>query len=127
MRHLKFIVGVILAISSIGALAQESARTVQYHSQDIVAIRAKVKYTTLIELPTTEKIMEAATGDKDFWIVDVVGNFCFVHPAKQGISSNLNLITDKGNTHCPPPDRNPDKYRLLKGDIVVARTGATTG
>jgi type IV secretion system protein VirB9 len=43
--------------------------------------------------------MEAATGDKDFWIVDVVGNFCFVHPAKQGISSNLNLITDKGNIY----------------------------
>jgi type IV secretion system protein VirB9 len=82
-----------------GSLGQESARTVQYHSQDIVAIRAKVKYTTLIELPTTEKIMEAATGDKDFWIVDVVGNFCFVHPAKQGIASNLNLITDKGNIY----------------------------
>ena len=50
-------------------------------------------------LPPTEKIMEAATGDKDFWIVDVVGNFCFVHPAKAGISSNLNLITDKGNIY----------------------------
>ena len=62
-------------------------------------IRATVKYTTLIEGPPTEKIMEAATGDKDFWIVDVVGNFCFVHPAKQGISSNLNLITDKGNIY----------------------------
>jgi type IV secretion system protein VirB9 len=99
MRLLKSIVNVVLAVSSIGALAQESARTVQYHSQDIVAIRAKVKYTTLIELPTTEKIMEAATGDKDFWIVDVVGNFCFVHPAKQGIASNLNLITDKGNIY----------------------------
>jgi type IV secretion system protein VirB9 len=99
MRLLKSIVNVVLAVSSIGALAQESARTVQYHSQDIVAIRAKVKYTTLIELPTTEKIMEAATGDKDFWIVDVVGNFCFLHPAKQGIASNLNLITDKGNIY----------------------------
>jgi type IV secretion system protein VirB9 len=88
-----------LVFSSIGAFAQDSARTVQYHSQDIVPIRAKVKYTTLIELPTTEKIMEAATGDKEFWIVDVVGNFCFVHPAKQGISSNLNLITDKGNIY----------------------------
>jgi hypothetical protein len=44
-----------------------------------------------------KKIMEAATGDKDFWVVDVVGNFCFVHPAKAGISSNLNIITDKGN------------------------------
>jgi len=96
---MKFIVNVVLAVSSIAASGQESARTVQYHSQDIVAIRAKVKYTTLIELPTTEKIMQAATGDKDFWIVDVVGNFCFVHPAKPGISSNLNLITDKGNIY----------------------------
>ena len=79
--------------------AGDSARTVQYHSQDIVPIHAKLKYTTLIVVPPTEKIMEAATGDKDFWIVDVVGNFCFVHPAKQGISSNLNLITDKGNIY----------------------------
>jgi type IV secretion system protein VirB9 len=100
MRHLKFGINCVLVVFSIvSALAQESARTVQYHSQDIVAIRAKVKYTTLIELPTTEKIMEAATGDKDFWIVDVVNNFCFVHPAKPGISSNLNLITDKGNIY----------------------------
>ena len=99
MRSMKFIIDSVLLVSSIGVVAQDSARTVQYHSQDIIPIRAKVKYTTLIELPTTEKIMEAATGDKDFWIVDVVGNFCFVHPAKQGISSNLNLITDKGNIY----------------------------
>jgi type IV secretory pathway VirB9-like protein len=99
MPHLKFVINCALIFSSIGTLAQESARTVQYHSEDIVPIRAKVKYTTLIELPTSEKIMQAATGDKDFWIVDVLGNFCFVHPAKPGISSNLNLITDKGNIY----------------------------
>src|ERR1700692_4426714 len=99
MRYLKFVINCALVFSSVGVFAQESARTVQYHSQDIIPIRAKVKYTTLIELPTTEKIMEAATGDKDFWVVDVVGNFCFVHPAKAGISSNLNLITDKGNIY----------------------------
>ncbi len=89
-----------MSISSTVAIAQDAlARTVQYHSQDIVPIHAKLKYTTLIEVPPTEKIMEAATGDKDFWVVDVVGNFCFVHPAKAGISSNLNLITDKGNIY----------------------------
>ena len=99
MRHPKFVIHCVLVIVSIGAVAQESARTVQYHFEDIVPIRAKIKYTTLIELPATEKIMEAATGDKDFWIVDVVGNFCFVHPAKPGISSNLNLITDKENIY----------------------------
>jgi type IV secretion system protein VirB9 len=92
--------GIALGLSSAVAVAQDaSARTVQYHSQDIVPIHAKLKYTTLIEVPPTEKIMEAATGDKDFWVVDVVGNFCFVHPAKAGISSNLNLITDKGNIY----------------------------
>ena len=99
MQHLKFVIHCALVVSSIGVFAQESARTVQYHSEDIVPIRAKVKYTTLIELPTSEKIMQAATGDKDFWIVDVVANFCFVHPAKPGISSNLNLITDKGTIY----------------------------
>jgi type IV secretory pathway VirB9-like protein len=91
---------VLTLASPTATFAQDtSARAVQYHSQDIVPIHAKLKYTTLIEIPPTEKIMEAATGDKDFWIVDVVGNFCFVHPAKAGISSNLNLITDKGNIY----------------------------
>jgi type IV secretory pathway VirB9-like protein len=91
---------VALALTPVAAVAQDAtARTVQYHESDIVPIHAKLKYTTLIELPSTEKIMEAATGDKDFWVVDVVGNFCFVHPAKEGIASNLNLITDKGNIY----------------------------
>ena len=89
-----------LTLSPLAGKAQDaSARTVQYHSQDIVPIHAKLKYTTLIELPPTEKIMEATVGDKDFWIVDVVGNFCFLHPAKAGIASNLNLITDRGNIY----------------------------
>ena len=79
--------------------ADSTARTILYHAKDIVNIRAKVKYTTLIQLPATEKIIEAATGDKEFWIIDVVGNFCFVHPAKKDIRSNLNLITDKGNIY----------------------------
>ena len=101
MKNLKTtVIAIMLTIlGSVAVHAQTASRTVAYHSQDIVPIRAKVKYTTLIVIPATEKIMEAATGDKDFWIVDVVGNFCFVHPAKQGISSNLNLITDKGNIY----------------------------
>ena len=101
MKHLKT-TAIAIMLATLGSLAlhaQTASRTVAYHSQDIVPIRAKVKYTTLIVIPATEKIMEAATGDKDFWIVDVVGNFCFVHPAKPGINSNLNLITDKGNIY----------------------------
>ena len=100
MKRSLVFANILVVLSLLLPWRRKSARTVQYHSQDIVPIRAKLKYTTLIEVPPTEKIMEAATGDKEFWIVDVVGNFCFVHPAKSGISSNLNLITDKGNIYC---------------------------
>ena len=101
MKNLKTTtIAVMFAIvGSVAVCAQTASRNVSYHSQDIVPIRAKVKYTTLIVVPATEKIMEAATGDKEFWIVDVVGNFCFVQPAKAGISSNLTLSTDKGNIY----------------------------
>jgi type IV secretory pathway VirB9-like protein len=99
MKLLTVVAALAVAFSTLAGEAQQSARTVQYHAQDIVAIKGKLRYTTLIQVPATEKIMEAATGDKDFWIVDVVGNFCFVHPAKAGINSNLNLITDHGNIY----------------------------
>jgi type IV secretion system protein VirB9 len=99
MKRLTTALAILLATLGGVAYAQTTSRNVAYHSQDIVPIHAKVKYTTLIVIPASEKIMEAATGDKDFWIVDVVGNFCFVHPAKAGINSNLNLITDKGNIY----------------------------
>jgi type IV secretion system protein VirB9 len=99
MLHKQLLPVLIVSATSVLTAQEPSARTVEYHAQDIVPIHAKLKYTTLIEVPLTEKIMEAATGDKEFWIVDVVGNFCFVHPAKAHISSNLNLITDKGNIY----------------------------
>lgn len=93
------IVPLLLGLAATVAHGQQSARIVKYHANDIVSVRAKMRYTTLIELPSTEKIMEVATGDKDFWIVDAVGNYCFLHPAKEGIHSNLNLITDHGSVY----------------------------
>ena len=93
------IVPLLLGLAATVAHGQQTARLVKYHANDIVSVRAKMRYTTLIELPGTEKILEVATGDKDFWIIDTVGNYCFLHPAKEGIQSNLNLITDKGTVY----------------------------
>jgi type IV secretion system protein VirB9 len=132
MKRIIAFANILVVFISLNCAAQESARTVQYHSQDIVPIRAKLKFTTLIEVPPTEKIMEAATGDKKFLIVDVVCNFCFVHPAKSGINSNLNLITDKGNIYSftlqdisASPD-NPDLKVIVQPadqSAIVAASG----
>ena len=93
------IIPLLLGLAATVAHGQQTARLVKYHANDIVSVRAKMRYTTLIQLPSTEKILEVATGDKDFWIIDTVGNYCFLHPAKEGIHSNLNLITDKGTVY----------------------------
>lgn len=89
----------LLAGASLLSAADSATRVVHYHPNDIVPIRAKLRYTTLVEIQSGEKIMEAATGDRDFWIIEAVQNYCFLHPAKTGIHSNLNLITDKGNVY----------------------------
>jgi type IV secretion system protein VirB9 len=93
------VIPLLIGLAATVAHGQQTARVVKYHANDIVSVRAKLRYTTLIELPSTEKILEVATGDKDFWIIDTVGNYCFLHPAKEGIHSNLNLITDKGSVY----------------------------
>jgi len=97
--HRSPILPLVLGLVATVAHGQQQARVVKYHANDIVSVRAKMRYTTLIQLPPTEKILEVATGDKDFWIIDAIGNYCFLHPAKEGIHSNLNLITDKGTVY----------------------------
>jgi len=75
------------------------ARVVKYSQNDIVSVRAKIRFSTLIVLPEGEEILDFTTGDKDFWIVNGVHNLCFIHPAQAGISTNLNLITANGHVY----------------------------
>jgi type IV secretory pathway VirB9-like protein len=77
----------------------DSARTVQYGDVDIIQIHAKLRFSTLIVLPANEEILDATTGDKEFWIINGSHNLCYLHPAQQGIRSNLNLITATGHVY----------------------------
>jgi type IV secretory pathway VirB9-like protein len=79
--------------------ATESARVVKYNQDDIITVHAKVRYSTLIVLPENEEILDFTTGDKDFWIINGAHNLCYIHPAKTGIRSNLNLITASGHVY----------------------------
>jgi len=48
--------------------ATDTARVVKYGQNDIVAVKAKLRYSTLIILPEKEEILNFTTGDKEFWI-----------------------------------------------------------
>jgi len=79
--------------------ATETARVVKYAKEDIVPVRAKLRFSTLIVLPEDEEILDFTTGDKEFWIINGSHNLCYVHPAQAGIRSNLNLITASGHVY----------------------------
>lgn len=81
------------------AHAAPGARTVSYADTDIIPVHAKVRFSTLIVLPASEEILDATTGDKEFWIINGAHNLCYLHPAQQGIRSNLNLITSAGHVY----------------------------
>src|SRR5262249_39130290 len=95
---------------------------------DIVAVHAKLRFSTLIVLPDDEEILDFTTGDREFWIINGSHNLCYVHPAQAGIDSNLNLITASGHVYSfllteitSDPQAQPD----LKLFIEPKETGAS--
>src|SRR5439155_17881614 len=56
----------------------------------------RLRYTTMIVLPEGEEILDVVCGDKDFWVVSATQNMAHVKPAKEGSSTNLNLVTGTG-------------------------------
>src|SRR5437879_12820594 len=86
--------------AALPTLAQTGvARTVKYSQQDVIAVHAKLRYSTLIVLPQNEEILDFATGDKEFWIINGAHNLCYVHPAQSGIRSDLHLIMSTGRVY----------------------------
>ena len=55
-----------------------SGRIIQYGERDVVPVRARLRFTTLIVLPKNEQIMDFVCGDKEFWVVNGAQNFAYV-------------------------------------------------
>jgi type IV secretory pathway VirB9-like protein len=113
--------------------ATETARVVKYSKEDIVPVRAKLRFSTLIVLPDDEEILDFTTGDKEFWIINGSHNLCYVHPAQAGIRSNLNLITATGHVYSfvlteisNDPNAEPDLKIFVEpkeGSGIAAKSG----
>src|SRR6202161_2924764 len=103
LAFVRVVAMVVLSVfaSSLSAAraATEAARVVKYSKEDIVPVRAKLRFSTLIVLPEDEEIVDFTTGDKEFWIINGAHNLCYVHRAQAGIRSNLNLITASGHVY----------------------------
>src|SRR5947209_2622699 len=117
-KYACILVGGFLTATSIGASAQATkhvplsrapleaalsdppaASVIGYNDRDVVPVKTKLRFTTLIILPKNEQILDFTCGDKEFWVVNGNQNFAFIKPAKAGARTNLNLITASGNVY----------------------------
>jgi type IV secretion system protein VirB9 len=123
----------ILSLGVSGLSATTAARVVKYAKEDIVPVRAKLRFSTLIVLPEDEEILDFTTGDKEFWVINGAHNLCYVHPAQAGIRSNLNLITASGHVYSfllteisNEPSAEPDLKLFIEpkeGSTVAVNSG----
>ena len=92
-----------LALACVGYLSGAepnlTSRTVPYHNTDVVPINTELRFTTLVELPKEETIMEVTCGDKDYWATNWTANLAYIKPAKAGGRTNFNIITTSGNVY----------------------------
>ena len=71
-------------------------REVTASERSLVPLNTKVRYTTMVLLPEGEEILDVVCGDRDFWVISAAQNIAHVKPAKEGASTNLNLVTASG-------------------------------
>src|SRR5260370_40243512 len=104
----------VFALVIVGALAFHPARTlaataaarvVKYGKEDIIPVRGKLRFSTLIVLPESEEIVEFTTGDKEFWIINGSHNHIYRAPAATGTCSNLYLSNTTRSGHTIPVTR----------------------
>lgn len=91
MRLAAIVLGFALAAS-----AAEEVKVVRYHDRDLIPIKTKLRFTTLVLLPPGEEIDEVSCGDKQYWVIEGKGNILHLKPAKEGATTNVNVVLKSG-------------------------------
>ena len=72
--------------------AQKKPTVERLGESDLLTVKTKVRFSTLIVLPEGEEISEVTCGDKDYWVIEAKDNAVFVKPAKEGAMTNVNVM-----------------------------------
>ena len=87
-----------LAAAFLGT-ARLEARHVEAGPDEVIEVRARLRFATAIVLPEDERILDWVCGDAEYWSVQGTANLAFVKPTAAEIRTNVTLVTDKGNVY----------------------------
>ena len=94
------------AIALLGAIvippatsAAASKRVIVDGPGQVVEISCRVRYTTTIELPPEERILDWVAGDTASWQVTGSANVTYVKPVIEDAETNVTLVTESGRIY----------------------------
>jgi type IV secretion system protein VirB9 len=92
-------VGMAVGLTAAPVIAEAQTtgiREVSASERSLIPLQTRLRYTTLVVLPEGEEIIDVICGDKDWWVISATQNIAHVKPAKEGATTNLNLVTTSG-------------------------------
>ena len=65
----------------------------------IPRLRARVRHTTLIVLPTGERILDFVVGDSEYWHLTGAANVAYLKPLAEDVATNVALVCESGRIY----------------------------
>jgi conjugative transfer protein CagX len=100
----------LLALSAPLRAQSNGIREVQLGPNTVVAVNAKVGFTTAVLLPPDEEWADLVYGDTATWTVVGTANIVHITALKAGAESNLNVVL---------PDRSVISFVLREGKVPI--------
>jgi type IV secretion system protein VirB9 len=136
-RLFRIVISIVISFGTFPLWAQaenvtsvREARTIKYAAKDIVRVSTRPRFTTLILLPTQERILDFVIGDKDAWVLEGTQNFAYLKPTKAGLETSVNLITASGNIYtfyCVSDDNPQNDLKVIVEPTDTKLLNAASG
>ena len=81
------------------ATADTSVLRVTEKEDQIIAVRTKIRHTTVLVLPPTETILDFVIGDSEYWALTGSANVAYVKPLAKGLETNVTLVCASGRIY----------------------------
>ncbi len=65
----------------------------------IPRLRARVRHTTLIVLPASERILDFVAGDSEYWHLTGAANVAYLKPLAEDVATNVALVCESGRIY----------------------------
>ena len=87
-------------------------------------VRTRVRHTTVIVLPASERILDFVVGDSEYWHLTGAANVAFLKPVAEDAATNIALVCESGRIYSFLVAEHGEEAPHL---VVRVETGAAAG